>query len=672
MPPPLRRPGGHTRSASLQVMPRSETVGHDNTRNGLAIRNSRPSRHPSLNHLDNARSNLQVPPKPTHRSSALRTPSISPTASEGGRRIPSPRTPDFKFPAASPSSDKSSPGASDPKWPSVPEGQDAANHAKAAPMHGSSLTASVAATRILSGASIDGSVRSSGEFYSMSNQSTDTLASEQPRRPMFSAHNRVHSTLGPIVRTRKPEKLLMGYAQINASFAVDGSLVDQSPFDEVKRKGFMGGQGGGGVVGVEKRKSTGGFLSGFNLGSISESLGGLLNPQDMSSSKEMKGVVSSRSVPLLSTPQSLLFVDMELKPGEQRSFSYSFRIPKGLPATHKGKAIKVSYCLVVGTQFASNANSPQKVRSVTVPLRVFSAVNSDGEVLGHDLMYPYVILKDTAITSSLDRPTLETQPLAALPQISFTSDFSAYAQTLIDKQFRRQSSAATLDEAAMFAGRGPSSNSDSPKELIRLAILRSNQAADSERSPNRFEISRNGRYVGVVVLNRPSHRIGETVVASVDFASAQLPTLSLRCMLETVEKVEPSLALRSVASINRATKKVHASQAENTLYAKRAIFSPSIPVSATPSLYTTGISLHWQLRFEFATIKSTPGTSDSGTSMSSSSLDLLEDIGSDERGVSQVAIETIRSDSFEVVIPLTVYGDIIKETEVDEVIGLPI
>jgi hypothetical protein len=54
---------------------------------------------------------------------------------------------------------------------------------------------------------------------------------------------RFHSSVVPSPsKASNSQALLMGYAQINASFTVDGSLVNQSAFDEVKRKGVVGGQ----------------------------------------------------------------------------------------------------------------------------------------------------------------------------------------------------------------------------------------------------------------------------------------------------------------------------------------------------------------------------------------------------------------------------------------------
>ena len=122
----------------------------------------------------------------------------------------------------------------------------------------------------------------------------------------------------------------MGYAQIQGSFTLDGSLISQAPFEEVKRKGAVGGQGGG-VIGVERNKRESGVLGGFGWSTFGESLGGLLGGRELSSIKDMRGIASSRSIPLLLTPQSILFVDLRLAPGESKSYKYSFKLPRGLP-----------------------------------------------------------------------------------------------------------------------------------------------------------------------------------------------------------------------------------------------------------------------------------------------------------------------------------------------------
>jgi hypothetical protein len=195
-------------------------------------------------------------------------------------------------------------------------------------------------------------------------------------------HARHHSSVVPSPsKASNSQALLMGYAQINASFTVDGSLVNQSAFDEVKRKGVVGGQpGSGGLPGrpaptAERPRKAGGFWGALKWNTIEESINGLLSNNELDGLREMRGVTSSRSIPLLSTSQSLLFVDLRLAPGEEQSYSFSFSLPKGLPASHKGKAIKISYNLVIGTQRPSGPNEPQKVNRINIPFRVFSGVN---------------------------------------------------------------------------------------------------------------------------------------------------------------------------------------------------------------------------------------------------------------------------------------------------------
>lgn len=205
------------------------------------------------------------------------------------------------------------------------------------------------------------------------------------------------------------------------------------------------------------------------------------------------------------------------------------------------------------------------------------------------------------------------------------------------------------------------------KDVIDFAILRSNQAVNSRRSPNRFEIAREGKRIAVVVLNRPVHRLGETIIATMDFGDATIPCYAVRASLETSEKVTPTLAIRSNASIHRTTRRIHASLFENTLHATRVAFSPAIPITATPSILTSGVTLDWELRFEFVTsnVRGEQGAPPSGTR-------LLEALSSDDRGTVLSAMEHLNCESFEIAIPLTVYGETVRERLPEENEGYPI
>ena len=454
---------------------------------------------------------------------------------------------------------------------------------------------------------------------------------------------------------------MMGYAQIHGSFTLDGSLINQSPFEEVKRKGAVGGQGGG-VIGVERNKRDSGLLGGFGWGNFSESLGGLLGGSELSSIKEMRGIASSRSIPLLSTPQSILFVDLRLAPGESKSYRYSFKLPRGLPPSHRGKAIKTSYKLVIGTQRPGGAKE-QQVKSVEVPFRILGSVNSHGELLGHDLMNPYLILRDQARVKMIESTSLESSQetlirASARPNESTLDDFLSYVDELLTKP-RHNPSHGLLSPTAAPRSRRQSSIEEpsSAKEAIDMAILRSNTATEFQQSANRFEITRSGKRVAVVMLARPAYRLGEAITAAIDFTDAEIPCYAIHAALETSEKVDNAIALRSEASILRVTRKIHVTHSESTLFARRVVFSPTIPVSATPEFITSGVSLDWRIRIEFVTPQLSNGEF---------FTDLLEEVASDDRGVTLAAAEALDCESFEIAVPLRVYGALAGNADKDE------
>jgi hypothetical protein len=278
-------------------------------------------------------------------------------------------------------------------------------------------------------------------------------------------------------------------------------------------------------------------------------------------------------------------------------------------------------------------------------------------------MMPYVLLRDEARVQkvgSSPRPPPKDKSLSG-PIWTTAPEFLSYVDEILEQHTQPSSLPPPTTPLEKMSGPDRARQSPSCKDAIDLAILRSNQITSSNRSANRFEIARNGRRIAVVVLNRPSHRLGETIIATIDFSDAALPCYSLRATLETSEKVTPSLAVRSATSIHRATRRVYASYFENTLFSTRVVFNPAIPISATPTLLTSGINLEWELRFEFVT---THSYNDDEASLSGAKL--LECVSEDDRGSVFSSLETLPAESFEISIPLTVYGETVREPLTEE------
>jgi hypothetical protein len=323
-----------------------------------------------------------------------------------------------------------------------------------------------------------------------------------------------------------------------------------------------------------------------------------------------------------------------------------------------------------------------------------------GEILGHDLMSPYILLSDKARSQSIALSGSDLQFLSAKSPSerratsALLDDFLSYTDQLLAKS--KSESGALLSPTAEKPARRRSSleelTPNNMKEAIDMAILSSNISSGSSdqltQSSNRFTISRGGQLVAIVTIVRPAYRLGETITGIIDFvppvpapeaesATDQIPSYGINVWLETTERVDPSLALRSSSSVQRATRKAHAHVIESVLFARKVSFRLEVPTTATPTFETTGVQLDWRVRIEFVTARVRPkaarglgieddelanGEEDPALS-EGREADLLEEVGRDERGAVRIAKERLVAETFEVAVPIRVYG--VTGTEVD-------
>lgn len=288
-------------------------------------------------------------------------------------------------------------------------------------------------------------------------------------------------------------------------------------------------------------------------------------------------------------------------------------------------------------------------------------------------MSPHVPLRDQARVRCLERDSMTSKTDRVItvdtkaPE-STLQGFLSYVDSILERP-RQNSSLGLLsptssrDTQHFSRIEGPASI----REAIDLAILRSNVATTSNRSTNRFEIARNGQRVAVIMLTRSAYRLGETITAAIDLSVADIPCYSIHGTLETSENVDPAIALRSGASVHRVTRRMHASYTENTLFARKVIFSPYIPATATPGFVTSGVSLEWSLRIRFVTPRSVAEEEKLAGRDA-----LLEEVSRDDRGSVMAAAESLACESFEVTVPLRIYGAVARWSESNAVDGLQI
>ena len=271
-------------------------------------------------------------------------------------------------------------------------------------------------------------------------------------------------------------------------------------------------------------------------------------------------------------------------------------------------------------------------------------------------MSPHILLSNSATVSSPHSPVSNTT-FAPIPPItskstSSSSNFSSYVEKLLEHpQHSTNSGLLSPSEEETRSFLHDLDQPSSMKECIDLAVLKSNTMSSTKRNVNRFEINRNGEKVAVIILSRPAYRLGETIPIAVDLNDADVACYSVHATLETSESVDPAIALRSKASIQRVTRRVHASQYEATISSQRVLFNPIIPSNATPEFITTNVNLDWNLRFEFVTNRL--GIVDESDEDADG---IMEELSRDERGTMKAAVQGLPCETFDVSVPLRVYG----------------
>ncbi|KAI3602341.1 retrograde golgi transport protein rgp1-like protein [Moniliophthora roreri] len=108
-----------------------------------------------------------------------------------------------------------------------------------------------------------------------------------------------------------------------------------------------------------------------------------------------KEVDPETPLPTFEVQPAMLGVDLTLGPGESRSYKYTLYLPDNLPPTFRGRQIRFSYELVVGTcradggKIGSGSGSISKV--MKVPIRVYNNVSIGGPPSSYELLWPALL-----------------------------------------------------------------------------------------------------------------------------------------------------------------------------------------------------------------------------------------------------------------------------------------
>lgn len=421
--------------------------------------------------------------------------------------------------------------------------------------------------------------------------------------------------------TKKPsssgESLLMGFAQLQGFFRVDKTIVDSSAFDHIKTQGVVVG-----VHGLEygNQHQNKGLLWGITSG-IGELLGGGPDGTPSSPVADIKRSgfdddgMGSDDFPIFSTPQSLLFVDLKLAPGQARSFSYQIELPDTLPPSFKGKALRINYNLVIGAQKLGLRGNPVP-KIIFLPFRVFPYVDESGNQTSHDIEMPIVLKSDTAVVNSVQdrRPSSKLFDFTGPKKMSSPSeitksreDFSQYVAKLMKHNEGAVDDAESHLPFALLRKRSSVSipGSEADDQSIKLParenidfIAKYNFAHMSLKT--NFDVAKQGSLIATASLSKPIYRIGEDVTLLIDLSKSRqnFACHHVTASLEANETIKEDL-LQPGGKQSEQERRIYSQQQQSTFCLSKAHFELTIPPTASPEFKTSLSTFSWCLKLEF-------------------------------------------------------------------------
>lgn len=438
------------------------------------------------------------------------------------------------------------------------------------------------------------------DLYLSSNNSVDSgpLPSRQ-------ASMRTKNTRSGVLHGDGSESLLMGFAQVQGFFQLDDSMVETEEFEHIRTQGVVVTRQGLEYGHDSKNGFFKGITSGINL---------LLQGTE-SSDNNSKGTSSANDFPIFSTPQTLLFVDMKLLPGESRSFSYNLDLPINLPASCRGKCIKVFYNMAVGSQKLDVNGSPNP-KIILAPFRVFPYISKTGEQPIHDLRTPVVMKKDLAIVQTISYNATKHRDLhhksndvnfinknhsLASTSVSTSSiteiqgELKAYAQDLLSA-----SSGKSPDLQRVLSKQSSISTPTNAKENLEYFIKYHYHESYKPLKSN-FDIGDANKRIASLSLSKPVFRVGEDLVVNIDFSKAVFKCYHVTISLETTESVDSTIAKKPPNEITAYSRRIFAQTALSNFSALSTHFEFTIPSTSSPQFTTSCISLQWSLKIDFIT-----------------------------------------------------------------------
>ncbi|KAL0945622.1 hypothetical protein HGRIS_014776 [Hohenbuehelia grisea] len=310
-------------------------------------------------------------------------------------------------------------------------------------------------------------------------------------------------------------------------------------------------------------------------------------------------------LPTLEVQPSMLAVDLALLPGESRSYTYTVKLPEHLPPTFKGRALRFSYELVVGTCRAgpagrtgtplsssgSSTGGASISRVMKVPVRIYNNVSVNRIPRPYDILFPVhnrpatgrlspKSAKDSGTKATVVEDSASSR--AAQSKISGTrDDLQEYARHLLESLSSNEPNGDGSKGAMHGRLKSVSGESDPTKISCRESV--DIMTRNSKKAS--YDVNKEGVRVASLTFTKSAYRLGETVLGVVELndRTGRSKVLKLSATLEAQESLPTSL---SPSSTSRHLRRVHAEHHSSFVASTlRTTFSLDIPSDATPAFH---------------------------------------------------------------------------------------
>ncbi len=280
---------------------------------------------------------------------------------------------------------------------------------------------------------------------------------------------------------------------------------------------------------------------------------------------------------IMSSAPRVLFCEVALAPGERKIVSYQEQLPQDLPPSHRGKKIKITYNVLVGTQILGSS-----VNVLKLPFRVLNTPSA-------------------ACPSSSAAPLGTSSP--GLP------NGNGHHHLREPQEPVAVATSPFLKESWSSLGMGNYSPLPGENDLYSPGPMASaGGLLHLHRKPVNYDISTaSAGCLAKLCMPRNQFKLGEEVLATLRFP----PDALTKCVqysvslvyTETVSDKEDSASAggknagEEGGKTSSQTKVVK--HQDFTYGAEECSFNLEVPHSSTPSFRTASCQLDWHLHFEF-------------------------------------------------------------------------